>query len=290
MTARDHVLPDRPLKVHPRFLLVSRLWGVACAVLGLAALVGYPLWQLDEAQTILSDQRIWETGVPAVGAGVEGHGTTHNFLLHSYHLTVDYTDLEGRDHRHELSFESLSAVNQRAPVEVRYDPQAPERFALSWAVHMRGGRWGSFAFLGGMGLVIGIVMVFGARTVFRRMGDARLCAALGSEEIELPLAAVVEVRQHGRATGHVKYRYLVPQPSGKDATHEVIFNRKKKQKPLYADPSETRVLALRSPKVPHRPVVLRNDLYPFQAPAGALEVVTVRLARRAKAAEPPQSA
>jgi hypothetical protein len=284
MTARDLVLPERPLRVHPRFLRTSWILAAAFAVLGLAGLIGYPLWQLDEARTILEDQRIWATGVPASDASVEGRETSHNFFLYSYRLDVAYTDREGREHQRALSFAALSSVNQRAPVEVRYDPQDPERFALSWAVHKRGSRWASFAFLGGMGVVLGLVFLFGARTVIRRIGDAQLVAAIGSEEVELALAAVVYLKQHGRSTGQVKYRYLVPLPSGGQATHEVIFNRKKQEKPLFADPGETRVLALRSPKLPQRPVVLRNDLYPFQVPAGALDLVTARLARRAKAA------
>ena len=37
----------------------------------------------------------WQTGADADGATVEGHETSHNFILNSYHLDVEFVDQTG---------------------------------------------------------------------------------------------------------------------------------------------------------------------------------------------------
>jgi hypothetical protein len=274
------VLLPRPLRVHARFVRNSYLGAATMFVCGLVMSIAFPVWQVGEAKRILADEALWKSGTLASDANVSGHETSHNFLLNSYRLDVVYTDDKGQEHKAPLEFDTLfSSVDQKSPVDVRYDAQDPTRFVLSWAADMTGARWGSVAFLGlGLG-ALGLCVIWAGRISLRRLGDARQAGA-SFEEVEVPLVQVIEMRQYGRATGQLRYRYEVTRSGGKPRKSEVMFNRKKKQEPLFVDPERTRMLAVRTSQAPERPIVLRNDFYPFDVSETDRAATLVRLEKR----------
>jgi hypothetical protein len=274
------VLLPRPLRVHARFVRNSYLGAATMFACGLVMSIAFPIWQTGEAKRILADEALWKGGTPAGDASVSGRETSHNFLLNSYHLDVVYTDDHGTEHKAPLEFDTLfSSVDQKAPVDVRYDAKDPTRFALSWAVDLTGARWAAVAFLGlGLG-ALGLVVIWAGRIVLRRLADARQVGT-SFEELELPLVQVIEMRQYGRATGQLRYRYEAPRAGGKARKQEVVFNRKKKQEPLFVDPERTRMLAVRTSQAPDRPIVLRNDFYPFDVSETDRAATLARVDRR----------
>ena len=174
-------------------------------------------------------------------------------------------DQAGQQHNGKVEFNSLFAsVDQKSPAIVKYDRQAPERFALSWMVDMKGSIWAAVAFMSSIGLAIGVAMMSAPDQLSRKLTAARR-AAVEAEESSVPLVKVIEMRQSGRATGVMKYQYNTTDAAGKTKLREVLFNVKKQQAPLYVDEALSKMFVLRPP-APHQPVVLRNDFYPFEVP------------------------
>lgn len=275
---------DRPLRLSNAFVNRSLGAAVLFFVTGTALALGAPAWQAFEARKIRADQSLWNRGLEAAHGQVRGSGTTHNFILSSYELDVDYVDGTGAAHRGRAEFNLLfTSLADRAPAEVRYDPQAPDRFALSWAVENSEARWASVAFLGIAGLVMGLVLIHLGRETLRRLAEARQ-AVLDSEDIEIELAGTVRAKQYGRSTGVITYQYVVSDASGKLKKRKVSFNRRKKHTPIFLDPEKTRVLAVRPRQAADRPIVLRSDFYPFDLREGARQTALARLAR----ARPPE--
>lgn len=262
----------------------SYLGAALMFLVGFGMSIVFPIWQATEAKRILVDQELWKTGTPAEDVRVSGRETSHNFLLNSYHLNVVYTDAVGGEHTGPLEFDTLfESVDQKSPIDVRYDAKDPTRFALSWAVDLSRARWGSVAFLGLLMGLLGLVVIWSGRGLLRRLAAARHVGA-SFEELELPLVQVIEMRQYGRATGQMRYRFDVAGPAGKTRKREVVFNRKKKHEPLFVDAERTRMLAVRTSAAPDRPIVLRNDFYPFDLSETDRAGAMVRLdGRRAQA-------
>jgi hypothetical protein len=274
---RPQVL-QRPLRLHPGFIRKSYLGIAAAAIFGLAGAIAFPAWQIAEARNLMAAAALWQSGTEADDASVEGRETSHNFLLNEYNLNVEYTDQQGGAHKAKLEFTSLFAsVDQKSPVVVKYDPNAPDRFALSWMVDMKGSTWGSVAFMSLIGIGIGLLGLFSARQLAQKLAAARR-AAVESEESSVALVKVVEVRQNGRATGVMKYQYDTTNAAGKNKRREVQFNVKKQQAPLYFDKAGSRMFVLKPP-APHQPVVLRNDFYPFDVPEHDRPALIARLER-----------
>jgi hypothetical protein len=271
-------LLQRPLRLNTGFVRKTYLGMLACALLGLAMAIGLPIIGFNEARGLLAATALWQTGTEAADAGVEGHETSHNFIFNTYKLDVEYVDQAGQAHNGKLEFSSLFAsVDQKSPAIVKYDPQAPDRFALSWMVDMKGSIWAAVAFLSLIGLAVGAAMLFGTLQLSRKLTAARR-AAVDAEEGSVPVVKVVEMRQSGRATGVMKYQYNTTDAAGKTKVREVLFNVKKQQAPLYVDEARSKMFVLRPP-APHLPVVLRNDFYPFEVPEHDRPALLARLER-----------
>jgi hypothetical protein len=274
------ILPSRPLRLRRGFVIWSYFGAISLGLVGAVALVAYVVWQLGEARQIQTDQAIWDHGTPAESSSVSGRETSHNFLLNSYELDVEYVDAQGKTHRKKAEFSSLFAsVDQKTDADVRYDPANPERFALRWAIDLGGYRWAAFAFMMVAGIGIGIAFLVLALGLFRRVTDAR-AAAEDSQEVEIELQKVVELSQHGRPTGTSQFHYQLTTEAGKTVKRNVAFRTSKGQSPLYTDAQKTRFLALRASRAPDRPVILRNDLHPFDVSPEERAEVEKRLARR----------
>ena len=188
---------------------------IACALLGLGMAIGLPIMEIDEVRGLLAATALWQRGTEAADTGVDGHETSHNFILNSYKLDVEYVDQAGQQHNGKVEFNSLFAsVDQKSPAIVKYDPQAPERFALSWMVDMKGLIWAAVAFMSSIGLAIGVAMMFGTYQLSRKLTAARR-AAVEAEESSVALVKVIEMRQSGRATGVMKYQHNTTDAAGK---------------------------------------------------------------------------
>jgi hypothetical protein len=275
----DLTVLDRPLKVSKSFVWRSWAGAVLFLAFGVAAGLGYPTWQAFEARNILADQALWARGLEAADGELSGRRTSHNFILNDYKLDVAYVDQSGTRHRGQAKFDLfLSSVADGAPVAVRYDPGAPDRFVLSWAILYSGGRWASVAFFIIVGMGIGVICTLAGRDALRRLAEARQ-AARDSDDIEIALESIVQVKQYGRSTGVVTYKYLVSDASGKPRKRSVSFDRRKQHTPIFLDPEKTRVLAVRPRSAVDRPIVLRSDFYPFDLNEGARQTALARLAR-----------
>jgi hypothetical protein len=267
-----------PLRLHPGFVRRSYLGLCAAVIFGLAAAIIYPVMELGEARKLMDAVATWQTGTDAEDATVEGHETSHNFILNSYRLNVEFTDQKGEQHKGKVEFDSLFAsVDQKAPVHVKYDPQNPDHFAFSWMIDMKATAWASIAFMSLVGLGIGLLCLVVARQLLQKLAAARR-AAVEAVESSVPLVKIVEMRQYGRPTGVMKYRYETTSATGKTKRREVVFNVKKQQAPLYFDQARSRMFVLQPP-APHQPVVLRNDFYPFDVSAHDRPALLARLER-----------
>jgi hypothetical protein len=284
---RPQVL-QRPLRLHPGFVRKTYLGVAAAVIFGLLGAVGASIWQFNEARALMAAIALWQSGTEAQDANVEGHETSHNFLLNSYDLNVEYVDQQGGLHKRRLEFSSLFAsVDQKSPVIVKYDPQNPERFAFSWMIDIKGTAWASIALMELIGLGVGLLGFFSTRQLLQKLAAARR-AAVDSEESSVALVKIVEMRQNGRATGVMKYQYDTTDAAGKAKRREVLFNVKKQQAPLYIDKAGSRMFVLKPP-APHQPVVLRNDFYPFDVPAHDRPALLARLERLRDESGEPQS-
>ena len=267
-----------PLRLHPGFVRKSYLGLCAAVIFGLAAAIIYPVMEFGEARKLMDATALWQTGTDAESASVEGHETSHNFILNSYRLNVEFVDQTGGQHKGKVEFDSLFAsVDQKAPVHVKYDRQNPDRFAFSWMIDMKATAWASIAFMSLIGLGIGLLCLVVARQLIHKLAAARR-AAVDAVESSVALVKIVEIRKNGRATGVMKYQYNTTGAAGKTKRREVLFNVKKQQAPLYFDRAGSRMFVLQPP-APHQPVVLRNDFYPFDVSEHDRPALLARLER-----------
>lgn len=270
-------LPERPLSLKRGFVLRFGLGSAACLAGALAIAVFAGRWVWEEAEGIRRDDRIWETGTTAVDGSVEGQERSSHFVFYSYDLKVEYRDLKGQTHRHDSSFSSVwTEVDQHKEPVVRYDPNAPDQYALSWAIDLGGARWGSFGVS-----CFGLLMIVGTLgglswALSRQLADARRCASR-SDEVLLEVVSVAPQIVNGTNTGAMIYKYRmsgsaavagaktdtggVTVVDGGGVVGELVLA--KGSAPLFTDDEQKTMLALVSPDAPGRPMVMRTDLHPF---------------------------
>src|ERR1700722_10458706 len=147
------------------FLVV--LWAGMTALMGWYLLTVLP----QQVSELRREHALWDRGVPAVDGSYEGEVSTSRFVFSTFRLTVNYTDQNNLDHTGKVEFESLGgSLDDKAPGEVRYDPDHPDQFVLSKALDMSGSRWASVGFFGIV--CTGIVVLFGWLAM-RTVGDVR---------------------------------------------------------------------------------------------------------------------
>jgi hypothetical protein len=117
-------------------------------------------WQAGERAVLEDQSRIWATGITAPDARVnldEGIEWAENtlFFLRSYHYVFHATYQTPQGPREAtLSFASvLRSIDVSSPLELRYDPASPERFAVSWAVERLNMGWAFLVFKWLVGLL-----------------------------------------------------------------------------------------------------------------------------------------
>jgi hypothetical protein len=273
-----------PLELARRFVVRSWGGGILALAAGAAVGLGFIVWQIAAARDIVADQRVWSEGLAAEDLQISGHETSHNFILNSYELSATFTTRDGESRVGKLSFDAfLQSVDQRAPLEARYDPADPSHVVVSWEMELVRGRWGAVAFLGGVGALIGALLLkVGIHTLGRLFAARR--ATVSFEELELTVVRVATIRHRGRATGNIMYEFVVPDEARaserRPRKRRISFNENKRETPVFLSPNGRRILAVRPSASRDAPIVLRQDGYPFALPEDALEALTAAAARR----------
>ncbi len=275
------VLPPCPLRLQSSFVWKNLLAGTIMLTIGVAAAVGYAWWQYDSVGELVDQTRVWRAGVPAPQTEVKGEVTTNRFVFRSYDLNVRFVDQKGALHEGKLTFDTLGGeVDQKRDPAVHYLENAPDRFALSWAMDVTTSRWVAVVFMAvvGVGLVGGSFGYIGWLCL-RRLADARRCAAR-SDEVIVRITKVVAQMVHGRQAG-TTYHFEGQTVDGRTVAGKAVMQ--KNQEPLFADAARQTIVALVPPENPKRAVVLRQDFHPFQLTADEQAQARAAIARGAMA-------
>jgi hypothetical protein len=276
------LLPPRPWHLKSGFTIKRSLLTLALLIGSVTIGGGYGVWQWGSAQKILEDSRLWKEGDVQTPADASGRVKTNKFIFNGYDLQVSFADEDDVEHTYKVEFDTLgSTVDENAEVSVRYMKGHPERFALSWAVDVTGGRWASFAFMFGVGVLgFGGGLLYAAWITLRRTREIRAAVESG-DEIECEIVSVTPQIVNGRASGNLIYRYRVPEQLGAPPGFEgeEIVNPKKGL-PILLD-GEKKLLALGTTQAPKAPLVLRADLSPLAVDEMVRLQVLEQVARRA---------
>jgi hypothetical protein len=273
------LLPERPLRLKPRFALKTwlktGLMALGCAVAGGAFVV----LGVGEVRAFLDERALWEAGTPGP-ADVSGEVTTHEWLGfipvgREYKLDVAYLDAAGEERTAKVEVTSLTELDTESEPEVRVDPADPSRIALSWTAQAGGGRWAWALGVPAMGLVLVVGAGLMARGAQRSVASARACARR-SDERELPLLKVEQQKANGKPLPRWSITYTLPpgaRGGGGKRTATVEGGE-----PIVLEREEgLRIVALLSPDaaVPTFPTV---TLAPFDVSADEQSAFAARLA------------
>lgn len=268
------VLPPRPLRVAARFYVRELLIALLLALLGLGALAAAVHFGAEGGK-IVADGRIWDDGAPAVEARVIGERTSNygfGWLLSMYDLSVDYTTADGDEYEGEFAFTTMIAGDPTsAALELRHDPERPERFMISWAHSVRGGRWRALVIFVLMFAMLAYGVAIAVRERLKIPAGVR-ATARGSEELVVPITRVdLVTNQSGEET--TKRRYWFRDPASQDE-HSVELDSAR-ARPLFASDDERSAIALRRPG--GAPILVPTSFYPFVVDPGELQGVTERV-------------
>ncbi len=161
-------LPPRPYAVRVTVILRTIF---ATLVFGLMGVASVPIWFACQksGDALRRQDMIWQKGIMASKANVQGHEETSHFFDHRYHLSVKYVDQKGKSHNRILECDVFGEVmHWSGPQVVHYLADSPDEFALSAAVEAVDGSWNSVyaALAGGALLLFGSVygLFLGIRT------------------------------------------------------------------------------------------------------------------------------
>jgi hypothetical protein len=195
---RVPILPPPPRATSAGRLVKKLMTAFFLGLLGLGMFGGLGYYAFTLADDLLSDRKIFANGVVAEDAEVEGTAKARRLIFHEYKLTLHYTDKNGVAHNEKQEFDTMfGEVDDKSPVEVRYDPAHPKRAACSWSVDvsMSRGIWALTAAL--MALLGGFVVYAGARS----MRDSFFEREAARDGTEVPVALHETSRdQYGNVT------------------------------------------------------------------------------------------
>jgi hypothetical protein len=256
-----------PLALRPGYLkrqtaqAHAAVAAVTCLVVLAVAIVGLLV------RPLLREQAVWARGVPATHVQYDGQKSTDRFF-NDFTLRVTYDDADGVSHHQRLEFGTLLfGIDQETPPEVRFDPAAPDIFALNIAVGAAPSRWTYSLALGIWPLFPAAFAIRGARMLYRRVRRARQCVLDGR-----PVAVeVVFPRPVVMGNGKVRYDYRLTNPDGSvlrahvdfEGTHGPVFIGGKR--------GQTHLLAIQSQSDPEALLVVRDDLYPLDLPKAEVD-------------------
>jgi hypothetical protein len=273
-------LITEPLVPAPAFLSGLRRGRTALIAIGAVVLVGALSWAGFGGTAIYEREKIWSTGVVAEDAVAQGSTRRSLLIIVSTELVVTFVDRAGKLHREDASAMSLivGVDDSVAPV-VRYDPDNPDEFAVSW-IHEQ--LWGSLVLLivgvGGL-LALGTVMVVSGRR--DRRPEQALAVFADTREALLDLIRSERQIVNGSETGATTHHFLV-RDSERIRSHFVADND---PGPLFLDASRTVALALYHPREPEYLLVLSEDLRELDRPPFSSAQLRGRYEARASEAD-----
>jgi len=139
--AYTYCSPSAPYRLRVAFY--ARLVFAFVTFLAVALLGAYMVWDgVRDGQSIRREQRIWQSGTTSSWATFKGNDTMRYIVCHDYVLDVTYVGPEGRRMMRRRSISTIgSRLDLKRPLEVRFNPEHPEEFALNIALDVVGGRW-----------------------------------------------------------------------------------------------------------------------------------------------------
>lgn len=275
--SRGPFLPPRPLGIQPAFVRRSYLVAAICAPIGLALVAALLWWQLGEVGDYLRERRLLREGTKVADAEVSGRTSGKLFIWHA-DLDVAYVDQAGKSHRGQQTvWYAFGDIDQKAPLEVRYDPRDPDRFAVSWTVDLGANRMLSVAlFLAIFGLCasLPLLVAWGKLRTLRQVRRN----AVSSDEVLLELRQVTEQIVNGSPTGQLDHRFVLV---GDEKETSLAFMRAANA-PSLLFLGERHVLALRCATPGAAPraaefVLLDETLSPFDCPDALREQMMARV-------------
>jgi hypothetical protein len=230
--------------------------GFAIVLLGAALVIA-----VLGGRSIHEREQIWSEGVLAPEATAGGEVSRSALIVVRTKLDVTFVDSSGRVHREAASALSLIVgVDDSVTPVVRYLPDQPERFAVSW-IHEQ--RWGSWALLvlGSLTLLAGGIALGSSA---RRDHRAEQAAAVFDDPREAQLELIRVDRQvvNGSETGGRTYHFRI-RDSELGWSHVVA---PKGTPPLFLDEAQTVAIALYNPRDAEYLLVLGEDLAELERP------------------------
>ena len=243
--------PRRPLAVRAGWR--STLGSLAAVGAVLACLGGAAYFAWSEGRALLQEARIWDTGRPVPALGWRWRCRTQ-LVLAQCDVDVSYEASPGRTVTLPASALLMLGMDETPPpLQVKVDPEHPDRFAASILVNERPSRWLALAVLSGGLLLLGGSIGGGAWALLRQ---GRLWRALARQPH--PVAAEVVgtrlVSNPGWAREY-SFRYALDgtERTGRQrlrvlkGTHGVPPEGWRYEEPIPLVPDGTRLLALAGP-------------------------------------------
>lgn len=264
-----------PLKLDRKFIRGSSLTGLILLLGGAISLALFCWYVINGINEMQYEKSIWERGQPAPLAETQGQYRSRWNILKHYELTVIYQDQQGNEYEKPCEFSTLfGGVDEDQAVEVRYLPDDPERFALSWAIAAEGPRWSNLALYALIILGFGVLLGFAG---WGKLGELRLARRLsaGGREIRLQIVEVVRAdkedvqvsrRRRTENPGLFTYRFTYPEHSKKDGHVCSQTIDHVNGIPLFLDDGRRTMTGLMDPDRPDQVLLLRFNFYPFSIP------------------------
>ncbi|MBL8756298.1 MAG: hypothetical protein JNK15_23585 [Planctomycetes bacterium] len=272
-------LPKGPWQVDPGYVRGKRIRGWLLRCVALAIAVAYAFFAQGEIGDLRRDAAIADDPAAIeVGADFDGRVESRWGLFAQYRGTVRFRTADGRPHSGKVDFSTMTEIDTKAPLTVRFVPGKPDEFVISWAAAAVGSRWLSLVVLAGFGLVLFPGMLWWLASGLLAQAALALALAVDGEQHVLRLVRVEEHKQYGRL---VHRRFVAEMPGAKKSSFAYGVWKPKEGTACLVPPDG--VLVVSSPLVPRQVLMLRHDLWPLRLPDQVRQEVLARLA----AAAPP---
>jgi hypothetical protein len=215
------ILPPPPRAVGAGRLLKNLMTALFLALIGLGMLGGLGYYTFTLIDDLITDRALFDSGVVAEGAAIDGTSRARRAVFHEYKLTLRYTDKAGKRHVVKQEFDTaFGEVDANAKVVIKYDPKHPDQAASSWSVDVTVSRvvW---AVLVAMVALSGGALVFAALRSGRDAFLERVAAREGTE-VQVTLRETSRDRH-----GNVTYALSAPIGSGQVHSSRVTLNTRR---------------------------------------------------------------
>ena len=280
------VLPARPYTVSTAMVRSARIKAAIALPIGIVLGVLLFGWLGGEVRDYLNERKLAQTGTLAKSVKIAGQ-THSKMFINNADLDIAYEDASGAPHRGKQSlWYAFGDIDQQSPLSVHYDPAAPDRFALSWALDVGVSRMAFLLLCLGLGGLFVVLPLLMAVNQLRTVRQARRAAA-ESDEVLLRITQIVEQKANEVPTGNLELHYVVVD---EPAEHKprVVLRHKNARALLWLD--EEHLVSLRCRPMPGKDrgdvLLVDEDLHPFSLPDDAVAKLRVRLSTISAASRP----